>query len=697
MAFFFSPPEKQAEKAYQRGKSALYEKHDYKQAEQLLGKAAQLGHPEGQRLYATLLFIHKKDTAGALEWMEKAAAQDDPHAVRRCVELYSGEDSGMDPALVNGEKALFWAQKARQLGLKDEEELCRLAEGHQNPASLYEMAQQQFREFRYETAMRNMERAAQQGFVPAMLMCGQILLEGRKACEQSDYASILPEPKKAVGWYEKAAQLGDPEAGFRLGQLCEHSPNGDEDMPAAMEWYIKAMQQGHTGALNRFFQLYSQHLYEPFEKRLAAEWLQAAKAGDSQAGFLCAELRCRTELRPAEDKTLLAWCKAAAQQGRPEAQFRLGAMLEQGLGAQADKLQALGWYEKAGQQGHLDSIFRMGLLYYQGWEGLDQDYGKAWALFEKAARQHHFQAAAYCGLMLLRGQGTEINWGQALGWYRQAVLDMGAEEKDLPGKGSSVTFQLLQFSQFMLLLGQPELAFPLLKELARNGEYSTAFLLLAALYRQGLPGMVQPEPALARHYFSRWLDSVEPGDTLGLGGYPQHLEPHVYRQGHYFDLIPWAVLEKRQNKALLLCRLGLEYTSKDQLSHPLFSQLEQGLVLQGPFALNRQQFQTYLVEQKLDSADTTASSYARMVKARQVGISYEKVGDSIRFHAKETVHDDLSQLEWTNKENWVHQLARQTVPMLLADGAAFGSNLMEQWSTGKLVFRPAIWVGLPEE
>ena len=97
MAFLFSSPKKQTEKAYQAGKSALYDKHDYAQAERQLRKAAQLGHAEGQRLYATLLFLHTKDIPAAVDGMEKAAAQNEPHAVRRCVELYSGEDGPYEP------------------------------------------------------------------------------------------------------------------------------------------------------------------------------------------------------------------------------------------------------------------------------------------------------------------------------------------------------------------------------------------------------------------------------------------------------------------------------------------------------------------------------------------------------------------------------------------------------------------------
>ncbi len=35
--------------------------------------------------------------------------------------------------------------------------------------------------------------------------------------------------------------------------------------------------------------------------------------------------------------------------------------------------------------------------------------------------------------------------------------------------------------------------------------------------------------------------------------------------------------------------------------------------------------------------------------------------------------------------------------MLLSDGAAFGYKLLNFYSSDELTFRPAVWVGLPED
>ncbi len=253
------------------------------------------------------------------------------------------------------------------------------------------------------------------------------------------------------------------------------------------------------------------------------------------------------------------------------------------------------------------------------------------ALFEAAAKQGHFPSAAYCRRMLLQGQGVGSDWTEALDWYRQAAFSMGVRDENLPEESGPISFQLLQISQLMMVCGQQALAYPLLKELTQNKDYPTAFLLLAALYRQGIPGELAPEPQLAKECFSRWQNAVEPGDVLGFGSYPQHLKPYRYQQNRCFELTPWTVLEKRPDRVLLLCRLSLEYTAEGRLSFPLFNEAEQGLVLAGPFPLSKQQFQTYLAEQKLDEAAAFASLYARMVKAQRVGIAYERTENGVQF------------------------------------------------------------------
>lgn len=68
---------------------------------------------------------------------------------------------------------------------------------------------------------------------------------GRAAFEKGDY-------RRAMAEWVSAAERGDPDAEFGLGNLHER---GDGDLPQnykkAQEWYEKAAERGHVGALYR--------------------------------------------------------------------------------------------------------------------------------------------------------------------------------------------------------------------------------------------------------------------------------------------------------------------------------------------------------------------------------------------------------------------------------------------------------------
>jgi TPR repeat protein len=55
---------------------------------------------------------------------------------------------------------------------------------------------------------------------------------------------------------------------------------------------------------------------------------------------------------PKDYNAAMKWYLAAAQQGRAEAQFKVGYLYEQGLGVSPNKPVAMDWYQKSSQQGY---------------------------------------------------------------------------------------------------------------------------------------------------------------------------------------------------------------------------------------------------------------------------------------------------------------------------------------------------------
>jgi len=75
-----------------------------------------------------------------------------------------------------------------------------------------------------------------------------------------------------------------------------------------------------------------------------------------------------------------------ADEGDPDAQYYVGFMHAQGLGAPQDYARAANWYERAALQGYAPAQNYLGLLYYEG-KGVDRDFRTAFIYFELAAAQ----------------------------------------------------------------------------------------------------------------------------------------------------------------------------------------------------------------------------------------------------------------------------------------------------------------------
>ncbi len=80
------------------------------------------------------------------------------------------------------------------------------------------------------------QSAAEQGYVGAQLMLGQIFSEGARG--------VPTDSAEAVKWYRGAADQGNAEAQFNLGIMYGKGRGVAQDHAEAMRWYRKAADQG---------------------------------------------------------------------------------------------------------------------------------------------------------------------------------------------------------------------------------------------------------------------------------------------------------------------------------------------------------------------------------------------------------------------------------------------------------------------
>ena len=87
----------------------------------------------------------------------------------------------------------------------------------------------------------------------------------------------------------------------------------------------------------------------------------------------------------------MRWYRLAAEQGHPEAQFRIAAMYHSGRGVPKDYDEAARWVRLAAEQGHVVAQYGLGDMYDQG-QGVAEDAVNAYAWLSIAAARSESDA-----------------------------------------------------------------------------------------------------------------------------------------------------------------------------------------------------------------------------------------------------------------------------------------------------------------
>lgn len=165
----------------------------------------------------------------------------------------------------------------------------------------------------------------------------------------------------AVEWYQKAANLGDAFAQFRMG-FHYYLPKGvKQDYAVAFKWFSKAAQAGRPEAQTLLAEMY-------YHGRGVAK--------DEQQAFV--------------------WYSKAANQNEPAAQTALGTFYKLGIGVGTNLAQAVNWYEKAANNGNHKAQLHLGDMYLHG-EGIDKNEEQAAYWYKKSALQGNPEAQMQLG------------------------------------------------------------------------------------------------------------------------------------------------------------------------------------------------------------------------------------------------------------------------------------------------------------
>ena len=191
-----------------------------------------------------------------------------------------------------------------------------------------------FKKGNYGAAVKELNSLGDAGDMSAQIMLGALYSKG---------GAVARDDKMAAAWFEKAANQGNAEAQYQLGNLYENSQL-PKNFEAAASWYHKAAQQGSAKAQARLGVFYSHGL--------------GVTKNPNEA---------------------ILWSGKAALQGNADAQYGLGLGYMQGKSAPKNAQLAMGWLSKAAAQGHTEALLLMARAYQRG-DGAPKDAVLAYAL-----------------------------------------------------------------------------------------------------------------------------------------------------------------------------------------------------------------------------------------------------------------------------------------------------------------------------
>ncbi|MFP5399095.1 MAG: tetratricopeptide repeat protein [Gammaproteobacteria bacterium] len=135
-------------------------------------------------------------------------------------------------------------------------------------------------------ALQRLQRAAQGGFVAAMLDLARLHEQG--------VATGRPDLHGAHRWFLLAAAAGSAEAMVEAGTAYYLGRGAPQDAAAAAHWYREAAQRGDVGAMYLIASMYEAGLGVDCDLRLALYWYsRGADQGDVAAAAKAREIGAR--------------------------------------------------------------------------------------------------------------------------------------------------------------------------------------------------------------------------------------------------------------------------------------------------------------------------------------------------------------------------------------------------------------------
>lgn len=282
-----------------------------------------------------------------------------------------------------------------------------------------------------EEALHWFKRAADLGNVDALYEIGD--LHFRATIEGHTY-------KTAYAYYRRAAEDDHIGAMHQLAMLLEFGHGTDKDLPAAEHWFKKAIELGSELTELNLTLLYFDHP-EDFSADKVSNSIEdikrLAKEGDIYAMYALASAYIAGEpVSKDVDKGLSIYLDLA-EKDPYYAHVTLGEIYLAGESVEADYEKALDHFGKAIHAGILSAHYHLAEMHDFGL-GVEQDYSKAAQYYRKSIDAKSFGGLTNLGILYRDGKGVERDYEEAIRLFKRA------EELEIRGGSANLGWMQLQ-------------------------------------------------------------------------------------------------------------------------------------------------------------------------------------------------------------------------------------------------------------
>jgi SEL1 protein len=278
-------------------------------------------------------------------------------------------------------------------------------------------------------AVELFQRAAELGNATAQFRLGTLFATGALGVEKSAV--------KAALHYYFAALGGSVEASMALGFRHSVGLGVPKDCRAAVAYYelaanavadqterdgVSPINDRDRLTLDRKTRGYSGRSSRGMDEEVVDYYKHAAEKGDVSATLMLGQVYFYGARGVTRDhRRALEFFRAAAAQGDPTAQAHLGHMLIKGMGGRQDVTSAMGNLTAAAEAGSASGLNGLGYMHLYGL-GVKADPDKARKYFNDAAEAGNAEAYYNLGALYVSGVGVRRrNYPHALNYFSMAA------------------------------------------------------------------------------------------------------------------------------------------------------------------------------------------------------------------------------------------------------------------------------------